>query len=84
MVAVTALAGHVGQEDQPGLIAQALLLHRPDRHPVIAKDPGHRGQDPGAVSHVDADVVRRPQVVQGREARAACAARGRGGRLGRR
>ena len=42
-----ALAGHVGEEDQPGLVGQADLLHRPDGHAVVAEDLGHRGQHAG-------------------------------------
>ena len=29
---------------QPGLVAQPLLLHRPDRDAVVAEDRGHRGE----------------------------------------
>src|SRR5438067_13048285 len=31
------LAGHVRDEDEPGLVAEALLLHRADRHAVPAE-----------------------------------------------
>ena len=75
------LAGHVGEEDQPGLVGQADLLHGPDRDVVVAEDVGHGGQHAGAVGHVHAEVEGRPQVVL-RHDRGAGALRRRRGRAG--
>ena len=58
-----ALAGHVGEEDQPGLFGQADLLHGPDGDVVIAEDLGHGGQHAGPVGHVHAEVEGRVHVV---------------------
>ena len=57
------LAGHVGEEDQPGLLGQADLLHGPDGDVVVAEDLGHGGQHAGPVGHVHAEVEGRVHVV---------------------
>ena len=38
------LAGAVGDEDEAGLVAEPLLLHRADRHAVVAEHAGDLGQ----------------------------------------
>ena len=75
------LAGHVGEEDQPGLLGQPDLLHGPDGDVVVAEDLGHGGQDAGPVGHVHAQVEGRAHVVL-RTHRRARALRRRRGRAG--
>ncbi len=68
------LAGHVGEEDQPGLVTEADLLHRTDRHAVVTEHLGHGGQHAGTVGDVDVQVPGTAQVV----GRAGCVGRTRG------
>src|SRR5690606_1253329 len=62
------LAGDVGDEHQPGLGAEALLLHRADRHLVGAEHTRHRRQHTGAVEDVHVDVVGGLDLVDGPDA----------------
>ena len=59
------LPGLVGDEDEPGVVADALLLERADRHAVALERLGHRPQHAGPVDHVEVDVVARLQLVDG-------------------
>ena len=58
-----AFAGDVGEEDEPGLVTEADLLHRADRDAVLAEDRRHRAEDAGPVEHVDGQVLGAPQLV---------------------
>ena len=60
-----ALAGHVGEEDQTGLVAQPDLLHGPDRHLVVAEHLGHGGENPEPLGHVHAEIEGRAQLGLG-------------------
>src|SRR5918995_125141 len=51
------LAGDVGDEGEPRLVAESLLLHRPDGHAVGAEDAGDGGQDAGSIEDVEVEVV---------------------------
>ena len=51
------LAGAVGDEDEAGLVAEALLLHRADRHAVVAEHAGDLGEHARAVEHLEVEVV---------------------------
>ena len=57
------LAGHVGEEDQPGLRSQADLLHGPDGDIVIPEDLGNGGQHPGPANYVN--LLSKTALMQG-------------------
>ena len=63
------LAGAVGDEDQAGLVAEALLLHRADRHAVAPNTPATWASTPGRSSTSRLQVVRGLELVDGPDAR---------------
>jgi hypothetical protein len=46
-----------------GLVGQTDLLHRSDRHLVLAEQRGHRREHAGPVQHVERQVIGRLHVV---------------------
>ena len=46
-------------DDKPGLVSVAVLAHHLDAHPVVGEGRGNRGEDTGAVSDVEIDVIAR-------------------------
>ena len=57
------LAREVRDEDQAGVVALPLLLHRLDRHVVVAEHAGDRGEHAGPVGDVERDVELRRRLV---------------------
>ena len=58
-----ALPGPVGDEDQPGVLGDPLLLHGFDRHVVLAEGAGDGGQHAGPVGHLAHHVELRGHLV---------------------